>query len=57
MIQGVNYHSEDLLKIPELIKIAKDLELVVFCWGEDNNDKKNIELFKKSGVHGVIYDR
>ena len=55
--QGVNPHTEDLLKDASLISQAKAMGLVVFCWGDDNNHRGNIELLKQQGVDGVIYDR
>ncbi|CAD5123309.1 DgyrCDS11665 [Dimorphilus gyrociliatus] len=53
---GINAHAEELLRNPDIIKFAKECGLIVFCWGDDNNDKKNIEFLKKNGVDGVIYD-
>lgn len=38
----------------EKVKAAK---LVLFCWGEDNNDSNAINTLKQRGVDGIIYDR
>lgn len=57
-ILGVNFHSEDVLRDPAPIIKAKQLGLINFVWGDELNDKKNVEYFKKTlGVDGVIYDR
>lgn len=32
-------------------------KLVLFCWGDDNNDNNNIAKLKEQGVHGIIFDR
>lgn len=52
----MNAHTEELLRNPDLINIAKGYGLIVFCWGDDNNNKNNIELLKRQGVNAVIYD-
>ncbi len=49
--------SERLLKDFSLIDQAKALGLIVFCWGDDNNNTDNIKKLKDKGVDGVIYDR
>ncbi|XP_023930021.1 glycerophosphocholine phosphodiesterase GPCPD1 [Lingula anatina] len=54
---GVNVHSEDLLKTPNLVNQVKEAGLVLFCWGEDNNNSSNIAYLKELGVNGLIYDR
>uniref|UniRef100_A0AC35G7B9 GP-PDE domain-containing protein n=1 Tax=Panagrolaimus sp. PS1159 TaxID=55785 RepID=A0AC35G7B9_9BILA len=56
-ILGVNFHSEDLLRDPSPVKKAQDLQLVSFVWGDDLDDRKNVEYMKKIGVDGIIYDR
>uniref|UniRef100_A0A0K0F5F9 Glycerophosphocholine phosphodiesterase GPCPD1 (inferred by orthology to a human protein) n=1 Tax=Strongyloides venezuelensis TaxID=75913 RepID=A0A0K0F5F9_STRVS len=55
---GVNFHSEDVLKDQSSIEAAKNYGLVVFVWGDELNDKKHVEYFKKVlKVDGIIYDR
>lgn len=56
-ILGINVHAEEILKSPDIIQDVKNMGLIVFCWGEDNNDTKNIKFLKEKGVSGVIYDR
>lgn len=34
-----------------------DVGLVIFCWGDDNNDKNTIKRLKEMGLHAVIYDK
>lgn len=38
------------------ISLATDAGLVIFCWGEENNNKETIQYLKKLGLHAVIYD-
>lgn len=57
-ILGVNFHSEDVLRDHSPITKAKKLGLICFVWGDELNDKQNVEFLKKTvGVDGVIYDR
>ncbi|CAB3361909.1 Hypothetical predicted protein [Cloeon dipterum] len=56
-ILGVNAHTEDLLRDPSLVQAVRDAGLVLFCWGDDNNDTKTIKHLKSLGLHGVIYDK
>jgi len=57
-IIGVNFHSQDVLRDPSPIIKSKQLGLISFVWGDELNDKQNVEYFKKTlGVDGVIYDR
>lgn len=37
--------------------MAKDLGLIVFCWGDDNNSKDTIKYLKDKGLHAIIYDK
>lgn len=39
------------------VQLATDAGLVIFCWGDDNNDKKTIKKLKAMGLHAVIYDK
>uniref|UniRef100_A0A1I7RPJ2 Glycerophosphocholine phosphodiesterase GPCPD1 n=2 Tax=Bursaphelenchus xylophilus TaxID=6326 RepID=A0A1I7RPJ2_BURXY len=55
---GVNFNSEDILRDPEPVQLAKQFGLITFVWGDELADKKVVEYFKKTlGVDGVIYDR
>ncbi|KAK8741750.1 hypothetical protein OTU49_002377 [Cherax quadricarinatus] len=56
-ILGINVHTEDLMRDHTQMKIALDNNLIVFCWGDDNNDQENIKFLKKAGLHGIIYDK
>jgi len=49
--------SELLLKDISLIDNVKNSGLVLFTWGEDNNDSEVIDRLKKQGVDAIIYDR
>ncbi|KAK7585859.1 hypothetical protein V9T40_000038 [Parthenolecanium corni] len=54
---GIVAHSENLLGDCELVKRILNNKLVLFCWGDDNNDNNNIAKLKEQGVHGIIFDR
>jgi len=54
---GVNIHAEDLLKDRSLIDMIKKLNLILFVWGDDLNDKGVIRQLKVDGVDGVVYDK
>ncbi|KAL5279528.1 GPCPD1 family protein [Megaselia abdita] len=54
---GVVAHTEDLLRDPTQVNLAKNLGLVVFCWGDDNNSTETIRLLKQLGLHAIIYDK
>ncbi|XP_074108367.1 glycerophosphocholine phosphodiesterase GPCPD1 isoform X1 [Cotesia typhae] len=56
-ILGINVHTEDILRDPSQVKVVKDRGLIIFCWGDDNNDKATIQHLKKLGLHAVIYDK
>ncbi|XP_075992154.1 glycerophosphocholine phosphodiesterase GPCPD1-like isoform X2 [Anticarsia gemmatalis] len=56
-ILGIVVHTEDLLRDPTQVKLATDAGLVIFCWGDDNNDKNTIKKLKTMGLHAVIYDK
>ncbi|CAG5021450.1 unnamed protein product [Parnassius apollo] len=56
-ILGIVVHTEDLLRDPTQVKLATDAGLVIFCWGDDNNDKNTIKKLKEMGLHAVIYDK
>lgn len=50
-------HSEELLKNYSHVKYVLNNNLVLFCWGDDNNDVNNISALREQGVHGIIFDR
>lgn len=56
-ILGINVHTEDLLRDPCLVQLAKQADLVIFCWGDDNADQATIKSLKQLGLHGIIYDK
>jgi len=56
-ILGVNVHTEDILRDATQVKMVIDAGLVIFCWGEDNNNPATIKHLKQLGIHGVIYDK
>ncbi|XP_015189141.1 PREDICTED: glycerophosphocholine phosphodiesterase GPCPD1-like isoform X2 [Polistes dominula] len=56
-ILGINVHTEDILRDPSQVKLVKDAGLIIFCWGDDNNDIDTIRHLKKLGLHAVIYDK
>ncbi|OWR47314.1 hypothetical protein KGM_214218 [Danaus plexippus plexippus] len=56
-ILGIVVHTEDLLRDPTQVKLATDAGLVIFCWGDENNDKNTIKKLKEMGLHAVIYDK
>ena len=49
--------SEVLLEDMSLVDHVKSLGLVMFVWGEANNDADTINIFKEKGVDAIIYDR
>lgn len=54
---GVAVHAEDIIKDTSLIQFVKSKSLILFCWGDDLNNKELIENLKKQGVDGAIYDK
>ncbi|XP_077443272.1 glycerophosphocholine phosphodiesterase GPCPD1 [Stigmatopora argus] len=56
-ILGISAHSEELLTNFNLIGEAHGKGLVVFCWGDDNNDHENRRKLREQGIDGLIYDR
>ncbi|XP_043253704.1 glycerophosphocholine phosphodiesterase GPCPD1-like isoform X1 [Colletes gigas] len=56
-ILGINVHTEDILRDPSQVNFVKEAGLIIFCWGDDNNDKATIQHLKKLGLHAVIYDK
>lgn len=56
-ILGIDVHTEDLLEDQSAVRQCKDANLIMFSWGEDNNDPRVITFLRNLGLHGVIYDR
>ncbi|XP_030383464.1 glycerophosphocholine phosphodiesterase GPCPD1 [Scaptodrosophila lebanonensis] len=54
---GIVAHTEDLLRDPTQVNLAKERGLVLFCWGDENNSKETIKLLKELGLHAIIYDK
>ncbi|TSK58037.1 Glycerophosphocholine phosphodiesterase GPCPD1 [Bagarius yarrelli] len=54
---GISAHTEELLRNMDCITEAQSKGLVVFCWGDDNNDHENRRLLREKGIDGLIYDR
>ncbi|KAL0967722.1 hypothetical protein UPYG_G00256070 [Umbra pygmaea] len=56
-ILGISAHTEELLQNLEHIRVAQSKGLVVFCWGDLNNDHDNRTKLREQGIDGLIYDR
>uniref|UniRef100_A0A8C6TVQ0 Glycerophosphocholine phosphodiesterase 1 n=1 Tax=Neogobius melanostomus TaxID=47308 RepID=A0A8C6TVQ0_9GOBI len=56
-ILGISAHTEELLNHLNYIEEAQSKGLVVFSWGEENNDHNNRRKLREKGIDGVIYDR
>lgn len=56
-LYGIAVHAEDILNDRNLIRFVKSKSLVLFCWGDDLNDRELIKNLKKEGVDGLIYDK
>ncbi|XP_077285990.1 glycerophosphocholine phosphodiesterase GPCPD1 [Arctopsyche grandis] len=54
---GIVVHTEDLLRDSTQVKLVTDAGLIIFCWGDDNNNTETIKYLKQLGLHGVIYDK
>lgn len=54
---GIAVHAEDIIKNRNLIRFVKGKQLILFCWGDDLNDKELIKQLKREGVDGAIYDK
>lgn len=57
LFQGISAHSEELLKHLNYIGDAQTKGLVVFSWGDDNNDHETRRKLREQGIDGLIYDR
>lgn len=55
--QGLCVHSEDILRDPTQVALVHNRGLILFCWGEDNNDQATIRYLKNLGLNGIIYDK
>ncbi|KAM9703264.1 glycerophosphocholine phosphodiesterase GPCPD1 isoform 1-T1 [Menidia menidia] len=55
-ILGISAHAEELLKHLNYIGEAQAKGLVVFSWGEDNNDHETRRTLREQGIDGLIYD-
>ncbi|XP_055922842.1 glycerophosphocholine phosphodiesterase GPCPD1-like [Eupeodes corollae] len=54
---GVVPHSSNFVKDGSLVKLATDLDLKVFIWGDDSSSTEMVDYFKSLGPTGVVYDR
>ncbi|XP_054474315.1 glycerophosphocholine phosphodiesterase GPCPD1 isoform X2 [Anoplopoma fimbria] len=55
-ILGISGHSEELLKNLSYIEDAQSKGLVVFSWGDDNNEHEIRRKLREMGIDGLIYD-
>ncbi|XP_039980873.1 glycerophosphocholine phosphodiesterase GPCPD1 isoform X1 [Xiphias gladius] len=55
-ILGISAHTEELLKNLTFIGDAQSKGLVVFSWGDDNNDHETRRKLREQGIDGLIYD-
>ncbi|KAL7388306.1 hypothetical protein ABVT39_011051 [Epinephelus coioides] len=55
-ILGISAHTEELLKNLSYIGDAQSKGLVVFSWGEDNNEHEIRRKLREQGIDGLIYD-
>ncbi|KAM9839947.1 glycerophosphocholine phosphodiesterase GPCPD1 [Aulostomus maculatus] len=55
-ILGISAHTEELLKHLNFIGEAQGKGLVVFSWGDDNNEHENRRKLREQGIDGLIYD-
>nr|XP_020488124.1 glycerophosphocholine phosphodiesterase GPCPD1 isoform X1 [Labrus bergylta]XP_020488125.1 glycerophosphocholine phosphodiesterase GPCPD1 isoform X1 [Labrus bergylta]XP_020488126.1 glycerophosphocholine phosphodiesterase GPCPD1 isoform X1 [Labrus bergylta]XP_020488127.1 glycerophosphocholine phosphodiesterase GPCPD1 isoform X1 [Labrus bergylta]XP_020488128.1 glycerophosphocholine phosphodiesterase GPCPD1 isoform X1 [Labrus bergylta] len=55
-ILGISAHTEELLKNLSFIADAQSKGLVVFSWGDENNDHENRRQLREQGIDGLIYD-
>ena len=62
LIKGIVAHAEELTKNFHLINILfyhtlKSENFLAFSWGDDLNEIEKRQLFSRSGINGIIYDR
>lgn len=55
-ILGISGHSEEMLKNLSYIADAQSKGLVVFSWGDDNNEHEIRRKLREQGIDGLIYD-
>ncbi|KAK9531801.1 hypothetical protein VZT92_011206 [Zoarces viviparus] len=55
-ILGISGHTEELLKNLSYIRDAQSKGLVVFSWGDENNEHENRRKLREQGIDGLIYD-
>nr|XP_020459387.1 glycerophosphocholine phosphodiesterase GPCPD1 isoform X2 [Monopterus albus] len=55
-ILGISAHTEELLENLAYIRDAQSKGLVVFSWGEDNNDHETRQKLREESIDGLIYD-
>jgi len=60
--KGIVAHAEELTKNFHLINILfyhtlKSANFLAFSWGDDLNEIEKRQLFSRSGINGIIYDR
>ncbi|KAM6906708.1 glycerophosphocholine phosphodiesterase GPCPD1 isoform 2-T2 [Lycodopsis pacificus] len=55
-ILGISGHTEELLKNLSYIRDAQSKGLVVFSWGDDNNEHEIRRKLREQGIDGLIYD-
>lgn len=51
---GVVTHCTPILRATKLIKAVKEMGLLLFTYGEGNNNIDNVKLQKKCGIDAVI---
>nr|XP_018898262.1 PREDICTED: glycerophosphocholine phosphodiesterase GPCPD1 [Bemisia tabaci] len=53
---GINIHAEEILRNNDWVAFVKNAGLILFSWGDDNNDAVNVKHQKKLGVNAIICD-
>ncbi|KAJ8270481.1 hypothetical protein GJAV_G00115290 [Gymnothorax javanicus] len=53
---GISANTEDLLRKMDAISEAHSKGLVVFCWGDDNNNHEIRRKLREHNIDGLIYD-
>lgn len=54
---GIVTVSDPLLEAPQLCRVVKQNGLLLFTYGQLNNDVSNVEIQRRHGVDAVIVDR
>ncbi len=55
-MQGIVADSYVFLEDPDLIKVVKERSIVLFSWGDTNNDSVVVKMQANAGVDAVICD-